>query len=96
MQLKTFRHLWGVNEPYEQVFPAIKKVGYDGIEFKGIKVANDPSFKELMKEYKFEFITQIHTEGETVEDHISSFKHLIQKSIPLNPIKIISHSGKDS
>ena len=96
MQLKTFRHLWGVNDPFEHIFPAAKKAGYDGIEYKGVKVADDPSFKNLLREYDFEFITQIHTEGETVEDHISSFKYLIQKSLPLNPIKIISQSGKDS
>jgi len=95
MQLKSFRHLWGIIEPYEQVFPAIKKAGYDGIEFKGISVADDTSFKKLLQKYDFEFITQIHTEGETVNDHIESFKHLIQKSLPLNPIKINSQSGRD-
>lgn len=96
MQLKTFRHLWGINEPYKKVFPAIKAEGYDGVELKGIKVADDPSFQELLKQHDFEFITQIHTEGDTVNEHIVSFKYLIQKSLPLHPVKIVSQSGKDS
>ncbi|MFP5042969.1 sugar phosphate isomerase/epimerase family protein [Parasediminibacterium sp. JCM 36343] len=96
MQLKTFRHLWGITSPFEEVFPAIKKAGYDGVEFKGVKVAHDNAFKKLMTEYDFEFISQIHTYGETVDEHIASFKELIEISLPLNPILLNSQSGKDS
>ncbi len=96
MQLKTFRHLWGINEPFKEVFPLIEKAGYRGIEFKGIKVAGDSAFRELLSAYDFEFISQIHTSGETVDDHIASFKQLIQASLPLNPLLINSQSGKDS
>ncbi|MBC7721251.1 MAG: sugar phosphate isomerase/epimerase [Pedobacter sp.] len=96
MQLKTFRHLWGITQPFEQVFPAIKKAGYDGVEFKSIKVASDPSFKQLLQQYNFEFIAQIHTTGDTVDEHIASFKQLIQASLSLKPMLINSQSGKDS
>jgi len=96
MKLKTFRHLWGLTGPFEQTFVAIKKAGFDGIEFKGIKVAHDHLFKRLLNEYGFEFITQIHTSGQSVDEHIASFKELIQISLPLNPILINSQSGKDS
>jgi hypothetical protein len=96
MQLKTFRHLWGISRPFEEVFPSIKNAGYDGVEYKGSKAAHDNSFKRLLKQYDFEFISQIHTHGETVDDHIASFKELIQVSLPLNPIIINSQSGKDS
>lgn len=96
MQLKTFRHLWGVNEPFAAVFPSIQKAGYHGVEFKGIKVATGNFFKQLLKEYNFEFITQIHTAGETLQENIASFKALIQASLSLHPILINSQSGKDS
>jgi hypothetical protein len=96
MYLKTFRHLWGVTDPMEYVFPKIKDQGYAGIEFKGTNVADNNTIRKLIKYYDFEFITQIHTQGETVDDHIASFKQLIQISLPLDPILINSQSGKDS
>jgi sugar phosphate isomerase/epimerase len=96
MKLKTFRHLWGVTLPFEYAFPRIKDQGYNGIEYKGVNVAGDSSFKALLGEYGFEFITQIHTEGDSVDEHYASFKKLIQASLPLNPILINSQSGKDN
>lgn len=96
MKLKTFRHLWGITDPFEQVFPLIKSEGYDGIEYKGAVAAANPIFKSLLDEYGFKFIAQVHTIGETVKDHIESFKQIIQASLTLNPILFNSQSGKDS
>lgn len=96
MKLKTFRHLWGITDPHDEVFPIIKKAGYDGIEAKGLRAAEDPEFNNLLKQYEFKFISQIHTYGETVNDHIASFKELIEISLPYNPVLINSQSGKDS
>ena len=96
MLLQTFRHLWGITEPFEKVFPRIKHAGYDGIEFKGIKVSGDNRFKQLLNTYSFQFIAQVHTSGETVQAHFNSFKELIRASLPLNPVLINSQSGQDS
>ena len=32
MKLEVMRHLWGIDEPWERVFPKIKDLGYAGIE----------------------------------------------------------------
>ena len=96
MQLQTFRCLWGITESFGKVFPSLKNAGYNGVEFKGIRATQYPSFKQLLHEHDFSFITQIHTYGETVDEHIASFKELIQKSLPLNPVLINSQSGMDS
>ncbi len=96
MRLQTFRHLWGITRPFEEVFPAIKKAGYDGIQYRGAKAAGDPSFKKLMDKCHLSFIAQVHTSGDTVEDHMASFKELIRLSLPLEPLMINSQSGKDS
>ncbi|MBC7889666.1 MAG: sugar phosphate isomerase/epimerase [Ferruginibacter sp.] len=96
MQLKTFRHLWGITDPFQQVFQLIKNAGYSGVEFAAIRIADKNSFKKLLNDFDFEFITQVHTYGETVDDHLASFKALIQQSLPFNPVMINSHSGKDS
>ncbi|MFC4213575.1 sugar phosphate isomerase/epimerase [Pedobacter petrophilus] len=96
MQLKTFRHLWGVTEPFESAFSKIKENGYNGVEFKSVRALEHVGFKKLLSKYDFEFIAQIHTYGETVTEHVASFKELIQQSLPLNPVLINSQSGKDS
>lgn len=96
MQLKTFRHLWGVTKPFSKVAPLIKAKGYDGIEYKGRRAAADAGFKPLLKRYGFDFIARIHTVGESLDEHIASFNELIQVSLPLNPVLINSQSGRDS
>ncbi len=96
MKLKTFRHLWGITGPFQNIFPRIRDAGYDGIEYKGAAAAKDASFKRLLDEHSFEFIAQVHTEGGSVAEHIHSFKTLIQSSLGLNPVLINSQSGKDS
>lgn len=96
MQLKTFRHLWGITVPFEKAFPLINSEGYDGIEYKGAVAAANPHFKNLLEQYQFDFIAQVHTAGQTVDEHIASFKDIIRASLPLNPIFFNSQSGKDS
>ncbi len=96
MRLQTFRHLWGITQPYEQIFPVIKKAGYDGIEYKGAKAAAEPGFRKLLKIHQFSFIAQVHTSGDTVAAHVRSFKELIHESLSLSPVLINSQSGRDS
>lgn len=95
MQLKTFRHLWGITDDFTTAFPAIKKAGYDGVEHVTANVANSGEFNRLLKENDFELIAQVLTVGNTVEEHFASFKTLIEEAILFNPILINSHSGRD-
>lgn len=96
MRLTSFRHLWGITRSFEEVFPAIKEAGYDGVEYKAAKAAVDPNFRKLLDQYHFSFIAQVHTTGDTVQEHMASFKKLIRLSLPLAPVMINSQSGKDS
>ncbi len=43
-----------------------------------------------------EFIAQIHTTGDTVNEHLESFMELVNQSISHDPVLINSQSGKDS
>jgi sugar phosphate isomerase/epimerase len=95
MELKVFKCLWGVARIDEETFAGFKKAGYDGIECKGIQAREYRELPAWLKKYGFDFIAQIHPEGQTVEEHLASFDSLMNASLPLNPVFINSQSGCD-
>ena len=48
MELKLFRHLWGVDEPWETAFPKFKAAGYAGIESGLPAPADEARFRALL------------------------------------------------
>ncbi len=95
MKLHLFRHLWGVNETWETVFPLIKANGYTGIEAPLPSDEDKARFKALLKEYHFEYIPLIFTSGKTVTEHIESFRAGIETASQYRLRQITSHSGVD-
>lgn len=80
---------------HDSVFEAIAQAGYAGIEFKGVRVAENKRVQQALREYNFGFVSQIHTEGTTVADHLTSFRKLIEISLPFAPLLINSQGGAD-
>jgi hypothetical protein len=95
MELKIFKCLWGVADISEQTLTGFKKVGYDGIECKGTEAKGYDGFSSWIKSNGFDFIAQIHPEGQTVEEHLDSFDALMEISLSLDPVFINSQSGCD-
>jgi hypothetical protein len=97
MELKTFRHLWGVSEPPERFFPQVKQEGYAGVET-GVPLSSpeETAFRALLEENELEYIAQIYTQGHTVAEQIDSFKTELRRALKLRPALINCHGGRDS
>jgi sugar phosphate isomerase/epimerase len=96
MQLQLVRHLWGVTEPWETVFPRIKQAGYTAIEAPLPAQADAERFRQLLKQYQFGYVALIQTVGRTMADHLASFYDQVAQSERLPTILITSHCGHDS
>ncbi|MCG8608379.1 sugar phosphate isomerase/epimerase, partial [bacterium] len=97
MKLSLFRHLWGVEEAWETVFPKIEDLGYAGVETHLLPSQNErQQLSELIKRHNFRFIAMLFTEGETVEEHTASFEKQVIETLPFEPVVINCHSGVDA
>lgn len=92
MKLKIFKSLWGMEGSIADKLKLIHEQGYDGVEGPLVPREEQPIFRELLSSYQLEFIPQVSTEG----NHIDSFKRQTEEAMAFNPLKINSHSGRDS
>lgn len=95
MKLLLARHLWGLTEKWEQVFPRIQAAGFEAIEAPLPDAADHDRFQSLLNQYGFSYIAMIFTKGGTLSEHIDSFNAQVSASRTLQPILINSHSGQD-
>lgn len=96
MQLKPVRQLWGITEPWEDTFPRIQAAGYTALEAPIPPDAEHARFRELLGQYGFDYVAMVFTEGDTVSDHLASFRAQIDQCEGLSPLLINSHSGRDA
>lgn len=96
MELVLVRHLWGITQPWEDVFPRIQASGYTAIEAPIPTPADQPRFRALLQQYGFAYIPMVFTTGNTVAEHIESFRAQVGMSQELHPLMINSHSGRDA
>ena len=96
MKLMLARHLWGVNEAWEESFPRIQAEGYQAIETPLPAPAERQRFQDLLEKYNFKYIAMIFTSGSSVSEHLDSFQTQVIASQALKPILINSHSGRDA
>lgn len=96
MRLLLIRHLWGVNGEWEDLFPKFKQLGYQGIEAPLPSIEDRSRFRALLDSHGFEYIPQIFTLGDSVEDHVCSFRAQLGSALELRPHLINAHSGLDS
>ncbi|MDF2657593.1 MAG: xylose isomerase protein [Paenibacillus sp.] len=92
MQLLSFKSLWDMTGTLEEKLEKIAEAGYGGVEFTLPSQDKWKQFRELLERYNLAFIAQIVTR----DDHISSFESLARQAAEFNPVKIVSHSAKDS
>lgn len=96
MQLILSRHLWGISESWETVFPRIKAAGFRAVEAPVPDQKDLRRFRSLLDQNDLEYIAMIFTSGKTVLEHAKSFETQVRGSQELRPILINSHSGQDS
>lgn len=95
MHLMLFRHLWGVDGAWEDVFPKIRDAGYAGIEAVLPEPQDRERFRALLDRHGFEYIPQIFTGGDSIEAHVDSFRRQVQAGAEMGARQINCHSGRD-
>jgi sugar phosphate isomerase/epimerase len=95
VELSIFRHLWGIADAWETLFPRISALGYHGIEHILPEDADRSRFRRLLDQHRFKYIAQIITSGAAVEDHLRSFRQNVELAAALKPQTINCHSGCD-
>ena len=93
MRLETYRHLWGVTEPWEVAVPHFKTLGYCGIEAYLTTPEARTKVKFLLEQHNLKFIAQILTFG---EDQLKQFETQFQAALELRPSMINAHVGMDA
>ena len=96
MRLVLTRHLWGLAERWEDLFPRIRASGYEAIETPVPPPADRARFRALLDEHGFDYVAMIFTAGATVADHVASFREQATAAQELRPLLITSHSGRDA
>jgi sugar phosphate isomerase/epimerase len=96
MELKLFRHLWGVAESWETAFPKFKAAGYAGIESGVPELKDEARFRALLATHQLAFIAQIFTSGADVQAHVASFRSQLARAATFSPVLVNCHGGRDA
>jgi sugar phosphate isomerase/epimerase len=94
MAIGIFKSLWGMTGPLEQQLERIASAGYVGIEC-GITPENVKTLPGLLQQYKLQWIGMLFTAGNTVQEHIASFKEQSKAVGDLGPLKVTAHTSRD-
>jgi len=96
MRLVLTRHLWGLDEPWNTLFPRIRASGYEAIETPVPPPSERERFRAALDEHGFDYVAMIFTTGDSVDDHVASFREQVTAAQDLAPLVITSHSGRDA
>src|SRR5689334_3247004 len=96
MELLLVRHLWGVNEPWEECFPRFRSAGYGAVEASLPEPAERERFFKLLAAHRLEYVSMIFTRGDTPEQNLHSFRSQIDEAMAFSPVLINCHSGQDA
>ena len=96
IELKLYRHLWGVAAPAETAVRGFAGEGYAGIECPLDKADETPAFAELLSSLSLEWRGMAFTTGATVAEHVASFRQQVERAAALGVRRLTSHSGRDA
>lgn len=96
MKLKLIRQLWGIDKPWDEVFERIRQAGFSGVEIALPFLEPVDSTKEMISRFEFDLVPMIFTEGDTVKDHIESFRSQLRRAAEFDPILVTCHDGRDA
>ncbi len=97
MKLKFIRGIWGMAEhSLKANLEKIKEGGFDGVE---MGAPADPQVRKELKcmldDLDLDYIGQQWSAGNSIEEHIESFRTQFDTNADMSPIHINSHTGKD-
>ncbi|HEY3233230.1 MAG TPA: hypothetical protein VGJ84_00850, partial [Polyangiaceae bacterium] len=95
MELKLIRHLWGVYDPWEKVFPQFKELGYSGVEIALFEPERGPALRKQLSEVGLDLVIMAFTGGSNADEHLRSLEEQVEQHLRLAPLFINAHSGSD-
>lgn len=98
MKLIPTRHLWGVADSWETAFPRFSTQGYTAIEIpvQWLGNAEGLRLKRLSADHGLAIVPQLFTEGNTVDEHLASYRQIVSTAQHFDPLLINVHSGRDA
>ncbi|MCC5830022.1 MAG: sugar phosphate isomerase/epimerase [Phycisphaeraceae bacterium] len=100
MELRWVRHLWGFSGSMADAAPRAKAVGYTGLEASFQEPVDSGPILDALAEHGLELVAQIHSAGFTphsgVDDHIADFRRKVEWILPIKPVRVNCHPGRDS
>ncbi|MHA4845013.1 hypothetical protein ACX0G7_12650 [Flavitalea antarctica] len=80
----------------DDVFKRLKAAGYNGVELMPGCLKEKENLPGLLNKYDLALIVRMATSGDTVDDHIASFREQLLSNIHLEPLYFTCLSGVDS
>lgn len=96
MQLKLFRHLWGVDLPLDQAMAKIAAEGFVGVETRVPEPAQASLFQDLRARHNLDFIALTFTGGQSVDEHLASLQRGLQQAQAAGATQVTCQSGSDA
>jgi hypothetical protein len=97
MRLHLVRHLWGVTDAPEVAFPRFKAAGFAAVEF--AHVFYDPAALAALRAaadaHGLRLLPMVYTMGQTVDEHLASFRAQAMQAAGFAPPVINAHTGQD-
>ncbi len=95
MRLHLYRHLWGLNGTWEQLFPGIAGEGYHGIEAPVPAVEHTELFRVLLHENHLRYIAMGFTHGRDPTEHLASLRPQLMQAKACAAELVNVHAGSD-
>ena len=98
MNLKVFRHLWGVEDSLKDAAHRFTALGYQGLEVHVPEGGDINELKNVIRDNKLELIVLLTTPSDvfSVREHLISFRQQLQNAASLEPTLINFHAGIDA
>ncbi len=96
MQLKLIRHLWGLDEPWETLFPKIKAAGFTGIETGAPPPEQRDRLLDLLRANDLALVLGTFTSGDTVQAHVDDLRRQLEVATTFKPLLVGCHGGRDA
>ena len=82
MAIELFRSTWGIDAPWEVVFPDIARQGYRGVEL-GVPLESHEQarLQTALNQHHLDFIAMVFSSGDTLDAHIASTTQQIAAAV---------------
>jgi len=97
MAIELFRSTWGIDAPWEVVFPQIFNQGYRGVEL-GVPIESHEQarLRTALDQHHLDYIAMVFSNGDTLDAHIESTTQQIAAAVACGARHITLHGWRDS